>query len=96
MKNAYTLTIIYNECSSGQNWIESFTTLDKAVFELSEHLHENGEDITQGRYTEDEDWTDSHLYFDRDGDLILNTDLPRQYIGKSWDCGDYRIILEKI
>lgn len=96
MKNAYTLTIIFNECTSGQNWIDCFTTLDKAVFELSEHLEKNGENITQGRYTDDEDWTDPNLYFHKDGGLILDTDEPHKYIGHTWNCGDYQITLRKI
>lgn len=96
MKNAFTLTIIFNECSSGQNWVESFTTLDKAVFELTDHLQDNGENITNGVYDEIDDWHLFNLYFDRDGDMVLDTDEPHKYIGKTWDCGDYRITLGKI
>lgn len=97
MKNSYTVTVIFNECSSGQNWIECFSKIDRAVVELTEHLVAKNGRYTQGRYDEEEDeFIDNNLYFDYDGDVIFDTEKPHNFLGQSWCCGDYTVTFGKI
>lgn len=96
MKNCYTLTTRYNECcQTGQNWVASFTTLRNAVHQLTCELGENSR-YTQGTIDDDGDLVDDHLWYDADGDLVLDTDRAHEFVGHTFDCGDYLLTLAKV
>jgi hypothetical protein len=96
MKNCYTLTTRYNECcQTGQNWVGSFTTLRDAIHQLTCELGEHSR-YTQGTIDDDGDLIDDHLWFDADGDLVLDTDRAHEFIDQTFECGDYLLTLAKV